>query len=336
MNRRQFLIASGAAGAAACSKPGEAPASSAPSTPGFELAEATFDQLRERMESGAETAHSIAAKYLSRIEQVDQAGPGLNAVIEINPDALALADQLDAERKDGAVRGPLHGVPILIKDNIDTADKMMTTAGSLALEGSIAAQDSGVAAALRKSGALILGKTNLSEWANFRSDNSTSGWSGRGGQTHNPYSLDRNPCGSSSGSGAGASANLCAGAIGTETNGSVVCPSSINGIVGIKPTLGLISRAGIIPIAHTQDTAGPMCRTVRDAAILLSALAGVDPRDEATAAAAGKLHADYTEFLDAGALKGARIGVARSFFGRRDRRRRCRRSQPHRIARCGR
>ena len=228
------------------------------------------------MKSGKYTARSIAEKYLARIDQIDKQGPAINAVIELNPDALAIADGLDKERKEKGVRGPLHGIPVLIKDNIDTADKMMTTAGSLALLGSKPSKDSTVAQKLREAGAVILGKTNLSEWANIRSDHSTSGWSGRGGQTKNPYALDRNPCGSSSGSGAAVSANLCAAAIGTETDGSIVCPSSSNGLVGIKPTVGLVSRTGIIPISHSQDGAGPMCRTVRDAAIVLGALTGID------------------------------------------------------------
>jgi amidase len=241
-------------------------------------------------------------------------GPRFDPVIEINPDALAIARALDEERKGKRARGPLHGIPVLLKDNIETADTMQTTAGSLALLGKPAARDSWVAVRLRTAGAVILGKTNLSEWANFRSTHSTSGWSGRGGQTKNPYALDRNPCGSSSGSGAAVASNLCTLAIGTETDGSVVCPSSMCGIVGIKPTLGLISRAGIIPIAHSQDTAGPMTRTVRDAAILLGALTGVDSRDNASEASAGKSYADYTRFLDANGLRGARLGVARQYF----------------------
>ena len=239
-----------------------------------ELDELTIADLQAAMASGKFTSRSLTEKYLARIEEADRGGPAVNSVIEINPDALAIAEALDKERKDKGTRGPLHGVPVLIKDNIDTADRMQTTAGSLALVGSHAARDSFVAQKLREAGAVILGKTNLSEWANIRSSHSVSGWSGRGGLTRNPYALDRNPCGSSSGSGAGVSSNLCALAVGTETDGSVVCPSSANGIVGIKPTLGLISRAGIIPIAHSQDTAGPMARTVRDAAILLNALAG--------------------------------------------------------------
>jgi len=248
----------------------------------FEFDEATISNLQERMKSGETSARALAQAYLNRIEMIDKSGPAINSVIEVNPDALSIAEELDKERKEKGPRGPIHGIPVLIKDNVDTADKMLTTAGSLALVGSKPAQDSAVARKLRDAGAVILGKTNLSEWANIRSSHSTSGWSGRGGLTKNPYALHRNPCGSSSGSGAAASANLCAVAVGTETDGSVVCPSSANGIVGIKPTLGLISRAGIIPIAHSQDTAGAMARTVRDAAILLGALAGTDPRDSAT------------------------------------------------------
>ncbi|MGO4883229.1 MAG: amidase [Bryobacteraceae bacterium] len=267
---------------------------------GVELEEATVADLQKRMAAGTLTARALTQAYLDRIASIDKSGPALNSVIELNPDALAIAAALDAERKSKGARGPLHGIPVLIKDNIDTADKMMTTAGSLALLGSIAARDSVVAQRLRASGAVILGKTNLSEWANYRSSHSTSGWSGRGGLTRNPYALNRNACGSSSGSGAAVSANLCALAIGTETDGSIVCPASTNGVVGIKPTLGLIPATGIIPIAHSQDTAGPMARTVTDAALLLGALAG----------------ADYTKSLDPHGLQGARIGVARDkFFG---------------------
>ncbi len=266
------------------------------------------------MTSGKYTARAIAQKYLQRIDEIDRQGPALASVIEVNPDALEIADKLDKERAQKNVRGPMHGIPVLIKDNIDTADRMQTTAGSLALLGSKPVRDAFVAQRLREAGAVILGKTNLSEWANIRSSHSSSGWSGRGGQTKNPYALDRNPCGSSSGSGAGTAANLCAAAVGTETDGSVVCPASANGLVGIKPTLGLVSRSGIVPIAHSQDTAGPMARTVRDAAILLGAMAGGDARDSATAESAGKA-ADYTSFLDPKGLKGARIGVARKYFG---------------------
>jgi amidase len=281
----------------------------------FELDEITIAELQEGMKSGKFSAHSLVEKYTARIDEIDKHGPALNSVIELNPDATAIADGLDQERKVKGPRGPLHGIPVLIKDNIATADKMQTTAGSLALVGSKPPKDSFVAQRLRAAGAVILGKTNLSEWANIRSSRSTSGWSGRGGLTRNPFALDRNPCGSSSGSGAGVSANLCAVAIGTETDGSIVCPSSSNGIAGIKPTVGLVSRGGIIPISHTQDGAGPMSRTVRDAAILLGALTGVDPDDSATSGSSGKSRSDYTQFLDPNGLKGARIGVARKYFG---------------------
>ena len=285
----------------------------------FDLEEATIADLQAGMSSGRMTSHSITQLYMARIEELDRKGPTLRHVLEINPDALAIADSLDRERKSGRVRGPLHGIPILLKDNIDTADSMTTTAGSLALEGSIPLQDAFIAAKLRSAGAVLLGKTNLSEWANIRSTHSSSGWSGRGGQAKNPYVLDRNPCGSSSGSGGAVSANLCAGAIGTETDGSIVCPSSANGIVGIKPTLGLVSRSGIIPIAHSQDTAGPMARTVRDAAIILNALPGIDTRDSTTMVNRSRGQIDYTRFLDPNGLRGARIGVARAkFFGYSD------------------
>jgi amidase len=281
----------------------------------FELDEATINELQTGMASGKYTAQSLTQKYLDRIAEIDKSGPAINSVIETNPEALALAAALDSERKAGRVRGRLHGIPVLIKDNIDTHDRMMTTAGSLALAGSIPLQDSSVAKKLRDAGAVIIGKTNLSEWANFRSSHSSSGWSGRGGQTRNPYVLDRNPCGSSSGTGAAIAANLAAIGVGTETDGSVVCPSNANSLVGIKPTLGLVSRAGIVPIAHSQDTAGPMCRTVTDAAILLGALTGVDPRDSATNAGSGRSFADYTKSLDVNGLQGARIGVHRKAFG---------------------
>jgi amidase len=284
----------------------------------FELDEITIAELQDGMKSGNYTARSIAELYLSRIDAIDKNGPAITSVIETNPDALAIADALDKERKEKGPRGPLHGIPVLLKDNIDTSDRMMTTAGSLALVGARPPKDSFVAQKLRETGALILAKSNPSEWANIRSSHSTSGWSGRGGLTKNPYALDRNPCGSSSGSGAGVSANLCAVAIGTETDGSIVCPSSANGTVGIKPTVGLVSRSGIIPISHTQDGAGPMCRTVRDAAILLGALTGVDPDDNATAASSGKSFNDYTRFLDANGLHGARLGVVRKYFAFND------------------
>jgi amidase len=291
------------------------PAARLASAQSFDLQEATLGDLEQGFRSGRLTAHSVTAWYLARIGSLDKNGPRVNSVIELNPEALAIADALDRECTAKGPRGPLHGVPVLIKDNIETGDRMNTTAGSLALAGSIAARDSFVAERLRAAGAVILGKTNLSEWANFRSSHSTSGWSGRGGLTHNPYALDRNPSGSSSGSGAAAAASFCAVAVGTETDGSVTAPSSANGLVGIKPTVGLVSRAGIVPISHVQDTAGPMARTVRDAAILLGALAGVDPRDPATSASAGKAQPDYTKFLDPHGLKGARLGVARKFFG---------------------
>jgi amidase len=280
----------------------------------FPLMETTLDELQRKMKKGVWTAEYITRQYLARIDAIDRHGPSLHSVIELNPDALDTARALDAERKTGKIRGPLHGVPVLLKDNIDTADKMMTTAGSLAMEGHKAKKDAFLVAQLRAAGAVILGKTNLSEWANFRSTNSTSGWSSRGGQTKNPYRLSYNPCGSSSGSGVAVSANLCAVAVGTETNGSIACPSSINGIVGIKPTVGLVSRSGIIPISKTQDTAGPMARTVRDAAILLGAMVGVDEADPATQQSRGKSHKDYTQFLDAKALKGKRIGVETAFL----------------------
>lgn len=323
--RRNFIRSSLVTGASAAFLPALSAArelapepQKSPHPSPHELDEITISELQVGMQAARFTAHSITEKYLRRIEEVDKRGPAVNSVIEVNPDALEIAMALDRERKEGHVRGTLHGVPILIKDNIDTADNMQTTAGSLALLGSKPVRDAFAARKLREAGAVILGKTNLSEWANIRSSHSSSGWSGRGGQTKSPYVLDRNPCGSSSGSGAAATANLCAAAVGTETDGSVVCPSSANGLVGIKPTLGLISRAGIIPIAHSQDTAGPMARTVRDAAILLGALAGVDPRDEATSQGDGKSFPDYTKFLDANGLKGARLGVARKYFGFND------------------
>jgi amidase len=328
MDRRDFVRLGAVAGAAAIAgRPTELLAERGESARRsgrfdilpFDLEEATVADLQLAMSSGRMTSRSITQQYISRIEELDRKGPTLRHVLEINPDALSIADSLDRERKAGQVRGPLHGIPILLKDNIDTADRMTTTAGSLALEGSIPLQDATIAAKLRSAGAVLLGKTNLSEWANFRSTHSSSGWSGRGGQAKNPYVLDRNPCGSSSGSGGAVSANLCALAIGTETDGSIVCPSSANGIVGIKPTLGLVSRAGIIPIAHSQDTAGPMTRTVRDAVILLNALTGIDPRDPATRTAQARGQIDYTRSLDPNGLRAARIGVARNkFFGYSD------------------
>ena len=281
----------------------------------FPFAEATIDDLQARMGAGALTSRELTAAYLDRIAQIDKAGPKLNAIIELNPDALAIAEKLDAERKAGKVRGPLHGIPVLIKDNLDTADRMATTAGSLALIGQKPPRDAQVATRLREAGAVILGKTNLSEWANYRGNNSSSGWSGRGGQTRNPYALDRSPSGSSSGSAAAVAANLCVAAIGTETNGSIVSPASACGIVGVKPTVGLVSRAGIIPIAASQDTAGPMTRTVRDAALVLAAIAGADARDEATAQIPVTLAGELAAALKPEALRGARIGVVRGPFG---------------------
>ena len=280
----------------------------------FELLEWSVADLQKAMMEGKLSAVDITQQYLDRIQSIDKGENGLNSVMEVNPDAIAIAEDLDKERAAGKVRGPLHGIPVLIKDNIDTGDKMSTSAGSLALKDSKASQDAYIVGKLRKSGAVLLGKTNLSEWANFRSTNSVSGWSSRGGQTRNPYYLDRNPCGSSSGSGVAVSANLCAIAIGTETNGSIVCPSSINGVVGIKPTVGLWSRSGIIPISETQDTAGPMARSEADAVTLLGALTGSDPRDSVTYESTDKLYTDYTQFLNPEGLKGKRIGVFREMY----------------------
>jgi amidase len=284
---------------------------------GLVLQEATIADLAAAMAGGSLTAVTLTERYLDRIQRVDRRGPVLRSVIEVNPEAVEIAARLDRERAAGRVRGPLHGIPVLVKDNIDTRDRMQTAAGSLALVGEPAPLDSTVAARLRRAGAVILGKANLSEWANFRSDHSSSGWSARGGQCRNPYVLDRNPCGSSSGSAAAVSANLCAAALGTETDGSIVCPSSANGVAGIKPTVGLVSRAGVVPVSHTQDTVGPHGRTVADAAAVLSALVGEDARDAATAAGAGRWHRDYTRFLVPGGLRAARVGVARTTgFGR--------------------
>ncbi|MEJ7646583.1 MAG: amidase [Chryseolinea sp.] len=321
MKRRKFIrvgatvgITISAVGLFACQQEKSVPKDDTSDKQSFALEEFDIAQLQAAMASGKQTSQSICELYLSRIDAIDKQGVFLNSVIELNPDALAIAAALDQERATKEIRGPLHGIPILIKDNIDTGDKMMTTAGALAMEGNIAARDAFIVRQLRAAGAVILGKTNLSEWANFRSDRSSSGWSSRGGQTRNPYILDRNPCGSSSGSGTAVSANLCAVAIGTETNGSIACPSSINGLVGIKPTVGLVSRSGIIPISHTQDTAGPMARTVRDAAILLGGITGVDPADTITKESEGKIQKDYTKFLDADALAGKRIGVEKSML----------------------
>ncbi len=296
----------------ACAQPGPSTATTPATARTFNLEEATIADLQAKMESGEMSSKEIVEAYLARIEEIDRSGPTLRSVLEINPDAVKIAEELDRERAEKGPRGPLHGVPVLLKDNIDTADGMETTAGSLALVGSKPQRDAFIVRQLRAAGAVILGKTNLSEWANFRSTKSSSGWSARGGQTRNPYVITRNPSGSSSGSAVAVSANLTVVAIGTETDGSVVSPSSVCGVVGIKPTLGLVSRSGIIPIAHSQDTAGPMARTVTDAAILLAAIAGSDPDDAATAAAAEKAVTDFTAHLDAGAFSGARIGVVRS------------------------
>src|SRR5512135_2956451 len=318
VDRRRFIeagvvgsvaIAAGrlAGGDAAAEKQASRQAEVAP----FDLEEATLAELQKKMQAGEESARSLVEKYRRRIDALDKQGPALRAVIEPNPDADDIAARLDAERRSHGPRGPLHGIPVLIKDNIGTADRMTTTAGSLALEGSIPEKDSFVARRLREAGAVILGKTNMSEWANFRSTHSSSGWSGRGGQGLNPYALDRNPSGSSSGTGAGVAASFAAVGVGTETDGSIVSPANNCGLVGVKPTVGLISRSGIVPIAHSQDTAGPMARTVTDAAILLGALVGADPDDPVTVAGAAKGRRDYTTFLDPKALEGARIGVPR-------------------------
>ena len=311
LDRRAFLGVGLATGAAALLG---GDLQKAPVAKGLVLEEATVDGLQAGLVAGRWTSAELVRKYQARIRDLDQAGPKLNAVIELNPEALAVAKALDAERRAGKVRGPLHGIPVLIKDNIDTADPMKTTAGSLALvDAPTPKEDAFVVKQLRAAGAVILGKTNLSEWANLRSTRSSSGWSGRGGQTRNPYALDRSPSGSSSGSGAATAASLCAVAVGTETDGSVVSPANACGLVGLKPTVGLVSRSGIIPISHTQDTAGPMARTVRDAALLLGAMVGADSRDPATAGAHGAR--DYTRFLDAGGLKGARLGVVKNQLG---------------------
>lgn len=325
LDRRSFVGASLAAGAAILGAPVTASAEAARRTlathpagaiPGKdELFERAIADLSGMMQRGALTSRALTERCLARIDAMDKRGPAVNAVIELNPDAVAIADARDAERRAGKVRGPLHGIPVLIKDNIDSADRMRTTAGSLALAMNTPATDAFILERLRAAGAVLLGKTNLSEWANYRSSHSSSGWSGRGGQTRNPYVLDRNPCGSSSGTGASIAADFATVGIGTETDGSIICPSAVNGLVGIKPTVGLWSRSGIIPISASQDTAGPMARTVTDAAILLGALTGVDARDGASVASRGKSASDYTPFLKADALKGARIGVARNLAG---------------------
>jgi amidase len=314
MDRRDFVRLGLAAGAVAgMAQSGAAAAAGAQGG----ILEAGAMEQGAQMRAGKLTSHALVSQYLARIAAIDKAGPKLHSVIELNPDALKIADDLDRERAAGKVRGPLHGIPVLLKDNIATGDKMSTSAGSLALDGVRASRDAFVAAQLRAAGAVIIGKTNLSEWANMRSTHSVSGWSGRGGQTKNPYALDRNTSGSSSGSGAAIAASLATLAVGTETDGSIVSPSSTCGIVGIKPTLGLVSRSGIIPIAHSQDTAGPMTRTVSDAALMLTAMAGVDSSDPATATGAGRA-TNYASALRKDGLQGKRIGVARNFFGRND------------------
>lgn len=320
LDRRSFLalVPASAAIMGGCAPPAASPpprglAAGAPSGPFPELEEVTIAELVARLTRGELTAVELVDRYLARIEALDRRGPALRAVIEVNPDARAIAAKLDEERRAGKARGALHGIPLLLKDNIDTGDRMQTTAGSLALEGSPALRDAGVAARLREAGAVLLGKTNLSEWANLRSSRSTSGWSGRGGLTRHPYALNRNTSGSSSGSAAATAANLCAAAVGTETDGSIVSPASICGLVGLKPTVGLVSRAGIVPLSHTQDTAGPMTRTVADAALLLTALAGPDPRDPATTGQPPR--PDYLAALDKNGLRGRRLGVVRSFTG---------------------
>ncbi|HVT45350.1 MAG TPA: amidase [Thermoanaerobaculia bacterium] len=316
LDRRRFLELAAAGGALALAAPAVATGAkedtSAPAA--FELEEMSIASMRDGLASGRFTATSLTESYLRRIEEIDRSGPRVNSIIEINPDALEIAAISDRERREGKIRGALHGIPVVIKDNIDTGDRMKTSAGSPALH-SVAARDAFIVKRLREAGAVLLAKTNLSEWANFRSTRSTSGWSTRGGQTRNPYALDRNPCGSSSGSGAAVAASLAAAAIGTETDGSVVCPSSANGLVGIKPTLGLVSRSGIVPIAHSQDTAGPMARTVADAVAILSAISGIDSLDAATLQARGRMEPDYSKFLDPSGLEGVRIGVVRKSFG---------------------
>ncbi len=315
LDRRSFLGASLTTAAAAALGSRFAWGAQTPA-PGFALEEATCEQIQAELTAGRLTCRKLTSQYLARIRALDQGGPTLRSVIEINPDALALAEALDAERKKTGPRSALHGIPVLLKDNIDTADRMKTTAGSLALvETPAPRRDAFIVERLREAGALILGKTNLSEWANFRSTRSTSGWSGRGGQTRHPYALDRNPSGSSSGSAVAVAANLCTVAVGTETDGSIVSPASMASLVGLKPTVGFLSRSGIIPISRTQDTAGPMARTVRDAAILLTVLAGTDPRDPVTQEGGRPTAEDYTRHLDPKALQGARLGLVSGLLG---------------------
>ncbi len=317
-NRRSFLAAGIAGGLATAALSATAVSGHGEEEIPFDLNELGITDLQTGLKAGKYSSRSLVEKYLARIEVIDRKGPALRSVMEVNPDALALAEALDKERREKGPRGPLHGIPVLIKDNIATADRMATTTGSLALVGAKPPRDAFLVAQLRQAGAIILGKTNLSEWANARCSYSTSGWSGRGGLTKNPYALDRNPSGSSSGSGVAVAANLCAVAVGTETDGSIISPSSVNGIVGVKPTIGLVSRTGVIPISHSQDTAGPMARTVQDAAILLSALAGIDPDDKVTTESVRRPATDYTKFLIRDGLRPARIGVVRNYFGFHD------------------
>jgi amidase len=321
MNRRKFISTSAFSSVAvptifavSCQSPENRERNSQVDLNSFSLNEITINQLQQQMAEGKITSESITNLYIKRIKEIDQNGPKLNSVIELNPDALAIASALDAERRNGKIRGLMHGIPVLLKDNIETGDKMPTTAGSLALEGHIAKKDAFIVNQLRKAGAVILGKTNLSEWANFRSTRSSSGWSAKGGQTRNPYQLDRSPCGSSSGSAVAVSANLCSVAVGTETNGSIACPASTNGVVGIKPTVGLLSRSGIVPISKTQDTAGPLARTVTDAVILLEALAGIDSSDPITTESKNISNSGFTKFLKIDGLSNKRIGVEKSFL----------------------
>jgi amidase len=318
MDRREFLVAAAAAtaGAASTGAAQTSPTTSSPPahSPPESIEELSLADIAAAFAEGRFTSQQLTKDYLARIERLDRHGPNLRAVIETNPRALDIAAELDAERKSRGPRGPLHGVPILIKDNVETSDHMMSTAGSLALQGWYAPKDAPLVERLRAAGAVILGKTNLSEWANFRSTHSLSGWSGRGGQCRNPYATDRTPSGSSSGSAVAVSANLCAIAVGTETDGSIVSPASINGIVGLKPTVGLVSRRGIAPISHSQDTAGPLTRSVRDAAVMLGAMSGLDAADPASAAVGERFQTDYARYLDPNGLKGARLGIARKFF----------------------
>lgn len=284
----------------------------------FVLSGITIDNLQQKLQSGELTSREVTQLYIDRIKMYDKKGPALHAVIKINPDALELALRMDAERKENKIRGPLHGIPVLIKDNIDTHDQMPTTAGSLAMADNWPEKDAFIVQKLREAGAIILGKTNLSEWANFRSIHSISGWSSVGGQTKNPYVLDLSPCGSSSGSAVAVAADFCMVAVGTETDGSIACPSSLNGVVGIKPTVGLVSRSGVIPISRSQDTPGPIARTVSDAAILLSAMAGYDPNDETTLRCVATGVTDYTQYLKTDGLKGKRIGVEKTMRHQND------------------